>query len=100
MRTWRALLSLSAKAGNRRRASIAQALLGSPALVLLDEPFNGLDAGGVDDMLALISTLNRDEGTPPNMVLAVESATADDKGRPQVLRHDLRDDIYPEEAAA
>ncbi len=49
--------------GNRRRASIAQALLGSPALVLLDEPFNGLDAGGVDDMLALISKLNRDEGT-------------------------------------
>ncbi len=49
--------------GNRRRASIAQALLGSPALVLLDEPFNGLDAGGVDDMLALISKLNREEGT-------------------------------------
>ena len=49
--------------GNRRRASIAQALLGSPSLVLLDEPFNGLDAGGVDDMLALIGALNRDEGT-------------------------------------
>lgn len=49
--------------GNRRRASIAQALLGQPAFVILDEPFNGLDAGGVDDVLALISRLNREEGT-------------------------------------
>lgn len=49
--------------GNRRRASIAQALLGSPRFVILDEPFNGLDAGGVDDMLALICKLNREEGT-------------------------------------
>ena len=49
--------------GNKRRASIAQALLGSPALIVLDEPFNGLDAGGVDDVLQLIETLNREEGT-------------------------------------
>lgn len=49
--------------GNRRRASIAQALLGSPRFVILDEPFNGLDAGGVEDVLALIARLNRDEGT-------------------------------------
>lgn len=49
--------------GNRRRASIAQALLGDPALVILDEPFNGLDAGGVDDVLALIARLNREHST-------------------------------------
>jgi len=49
--------------GNRRRASIAQALLGQPGFVILDEPFNGLDAGGVDDVLALITRLNREEGT-------------------------------------
>lgn len=49
--------------GNKRRASIAQALLGSPALIVLDEPFSGLDAGGVDDVLELIETLNREEGT-------------------------------------
>jgi ABC-type multidrug transport system ATPase subunit len=49
--------------GNRRRASIAQALLGSPGFVILDEPFNGLDAGGVDDVLNLIARLNREEGT-------------------------------------
>lgn len=49
--------------GNKRRASIAQALLGKPELILLDEPFNGLDAGGVDDVLALIKQLNNEEGT-------------------------------------
>ncbi len=49
--------------GNRRRASIAQALLGRPEFVILDEPFNGLDASGVDDVLALISELNHREGT-------------------------------------
>ena len=49
--------------GNKRRASIAQALLGRPELIVLDEPFNGLDAEGVDDVLQLITTLNREEGT-------------------------------------
>lgn len=49
--------------GNKRRASIAQALLGNPELIVLDEPFNGLDAGGVDDVLALIQELNQQHGT-------------------------------------
>jgi ABC-2 type transport system ATP-binding protein len=49
--------------GNKRRASIAHALVGQPELILLDEPFNGLDAEGVDDVLDLITTLNREEGT-------------------------------------
>ena len=49
--------------GNKRRTSIAQALLGNPELIVLDEPFNGLDAEGVDDVLRLIQQLNRDHGT-------------------------------------
>ena len=49
--------------GNKRRASIAHALIGSPQLIVLDEPFNGLDAGGVDDVLALIKNLNSEENT-------------------------------------
>jgi ABC-type multidrug transport system ATPase subunit len=48
--------------GNRRRASIAQALVGDPSFLLLDEPFNGLDAGGVEDLLELIGRLNRERG--------------------------------------
>jgi len=49
--------------GNRRRASIAQALLGNPSFVILDEPFSGLDAEGVEDVLALIKSLNTEHGT-------------------------------------
>ena len=49
--------------GNKRRASLAQALLGNHELIILDEPFNGLDAEGVDDVLALIRRLNKDKGT-------------------------------------
>ncbi|MCB1671626.1 MAG: ABC transporter ATP-binding protein [Pseudomonadales bacterium] len=49
--------------GNKRRASIAHALLGDPRLIILDEPFNGLDAEGVNDVLELISRLNRERGT-------------------------------------
>jgi ABC-2 type transport system ATP-binding protein len=49
--------------GNRRRAAIAQALLGNPAFIVLDEPFNGLDVDGVDEVLALIKRLNQEHGT-------------------------------------
>lgn len=49
--------------GNKRRASIAHALLANPEIILLDEPFNGLDAGGVDEVLALIKELNQKQGT-------------------------------------
>ncbi len=48
--------------GNRRRLSIALSLLGRPELLVLDEPFSGLDAAGVEDVLALLARLNRDEG--------------------------------------
>jgi ABC-2 type transport system ATP-binding protein len=49
--------------GNKRRASIAHALIGNPKLIILDEPFNGLDAEGVEDVLQLIRHLNQEHGT-------------------------------------
>lgn len=42
----------------------------------------------------------RKRGVPAKRVLAVEAATKDKNGRPAVLRHDLRPDLYPEDIAA
>jgi DNA-binding transcriptional regulator YdaS (Cro superfamily) len=42
----------------------------------------------------------RKRGIPASRVLDIERATADKSGRPRVLRHDLRPDIYPEREAA
>lgn len=43
--------------GMKQRLGVAAALLNDPALVILDEPTNGLDAAGIRDMRALIRSL-------------------------------------------
>jgi ABC-2 type transport system ATP-binding protein len=40
--------------GQRRRACLLAALAGAPPLMILDEPTNGLDPGGVDMLAALL----------------------------------------------
>jgi len=40
--------------GQRRRACLGAALLGPPALLVLDEPDNGLDARRLDALVALL----------------------------------------------
>ncbi len=47
--------------GYRRRAGLARALIGSPELVLLDEPWNGLDSESADRLTLLLARL-RDSG--------------------------------------
>jgi ABC-2 type transport system ATP-binding protein len=48
--------------GMRQRLGVASALLNDPDLVILDEPVNGLDAAGIQEMRALIRQLASDEG--------------------------------------
>jgi ABC-2 type transport system ATP-binding protein len=48
--------------GMRQRVKLAQALVHDPELVFLDEPTNGLDPTGRNDMLDLISRINAEFG--------------------------------------
>lgn len=48
--------------GMKQRTKLAQALVHSPELVVLDEPTNGLDPSGREEMLALVRRLSSDLG--------------------------------------
>ena len=54
--------------GMKQRVKLAQAIVHDPELVFLDEPTNGLDPMGRDDMLGLIERINRQLGI--NVVLS------------------------------
>ena len=47
--------------GMRQRLGIAQAIMDNPPILILDEPMNGLDNQGVEDMRKLLKRL-REQG--------------------------------------
>ena len=48
--------------GMKQRVKLAQALVHDPRVIFLDEPTNGLDPAGRDQMLGLIARIGRDFG--------------------------------------
>ena len=48
--------------GMKQRTNLAQAIVHSPGLVILDEPTNGLDPAGREEMLTLVRRLSTDLG--------------------------------------
>lgn len=49
--------------GMRERLGIAQAIMENPRILILDEPFNGLDKKGVQEVYALIRNLKNENRT-------------------------------------
>jgi len=54
--------------GEQQRLAIAQAIVGGPDLLLLDEPLANLDLRGADDVVALVAQIRAERGTTIVMV--------------------------------
>ena len=66
--------------GQSQKILIARALIGEPALLILDEPSTGVDAGSQEDIYRILKELNREKGitvvsVEHNLAAAVSNST-------------------------
>ncbi|MBP2436278.1 ABC transporter ATP-binding protein [Microbacterium amylolyticum] len=90
--------------GMRQRLGIAQALLGEPAVLILDEPANGLDPSGIRWMRDLLRSFADDGGTVllSSHLLSEIEHLADDfviMGAGRVVASGTRDELLTGESA-
>jgi len=55
-------VAMTLSGGEKRRLSIARCLCSSPKLLMLDEPFAGVDPKAVEDIHSIVSELRDDDG--------------------------------------
>ena len=72
--------------GEMQRAAVARALVSEPELVLADEPTGNLDTGNGEEVMDLLSSLNREFGV--TVILATHSAEAAKRADPTIHLRD------------
>lgn len=85
----------SLSGGQRQRVALARALAGSPALILLDEPFGALDALTRADVQAVFDEVRRSTGVAALLVTHDLHEAARLAGRIAVMRNGRLEQVAP-----
>ncbi len=88
----RATLVCNASMGMRKKAAIAAALIHVPEVLVLDEPFSGLDVAAVGGLVGVLAAM-RDRGTAILVASHITSVIADLWDGAAVLRGGILHDL-------